>query len=450
MKQKLLWKLIAVLATSTVLTFWLIMELTSILENHMSQISQPHQQELKAYGQQAEAIWKTGDTIALNQWLQALEQREQTWAAVIRMQFEADSVPQGLPDGFVQRRSIGHRMEWGIHLHHERNPLIDIPFSDYETRLVMRLPQRMRPGEFWLLSHFLLSYIFPLTLMTVIAAFIYRHLMQPLYALQKATERFSEGDYSCRTRPNIGNRNDELASLSRSFDYMAAQTEQLLTTQRLLLTDLSHELRTPLARISMVVNNDLSEDLKAGEKARIQRETALMKRLAEDTLTLAWLETATPQLDREELDLCDLLDSVTEDARFEYPDKSLTLTLPESAVIHASSNMAIGQALENCIRNALRHTPEGDEVRVLLKLEQKHFVIRIEDQGPGVPEHLLEEIFKPFVRVDKARDRKAGGFGLGLPLAKRHIEGVGGTIQAENISGKGGLRIAIQLPENRN
>ena len=448
MKQRLLWKLIAILAVSTVLIFWLVTELHAVIEKQMSQISDIHQQELREYGKQAEALYLAGDHAELERWLTELEQKENTWVAVINMELEATSAPQGLPAGFVERRTIGHRMEWGVHLHYQQNPLIDIPFSNVSTRLVLRLPQRMRPGQFWLISHILLSYILPLTLMAIIAAYIYRHVMQPLYQLQKATDRFSEGDYSCRTQPGIGKRNDELAALAKSFDHMANQTEQLLTTQRLLLTDLSHELRTPLARINMAVNNEHCQKLQEGQCARIEREAGLMKRLVEDTLTLAWLETANPQLDQEELDLCDLLHSIVEDAQFEYPDKKLNLQQPISALIQASSNMAIGQAVENCIRNALRHTPDDGEVQVRLQAMDNDFVISIADQGPGVPESLLKDIFKPFVRVDKARDRNAGGFGLGLPLAKRHLEAVGGSIQAHN-QAEGGLCMTICLPQSR-
>ncbi len=447
MKQRLLWKLVAILALSTLLIFWTVTKLHTIIEKHMSQISNEHQLVLKQYGEQAESLYRSGDHEALAQWLSELGAKENTWVAIIDMAIEATSAPQGLPEGFKKNRTIGHRMHWGVHLSHKQSPLIDIPFSDYKMRLVMRLPQRMRPGQFWFISHLLLSYILPFTLMAIVASYIYRHVMHPLYQLHKATERFSRGDYSDRTQPRIGKRNDELAALAKSFDHMANQTEKLLTTQRLLLTDLSHELRTPLARISMAVNCE-NETLKDSQCHRIRREADLMKNLVEDTLTLAWLETSAPKLNQEELDLCDLLRSIADDAQFEFPEQQLNLQQPKSALITASSNIAIGQAVENCIRNAMRHTPINGVVTVNLQRLDDQFMITIADQGPGVPEHLLQDIFKPFFRVDKARERKAGGFGLGLALAKRQLEAVGGSIRAFNQS-SGGLCMEIVLPQKR-
>ncbi len=197
----------------------------------------------------------------------------------------------------------------------------------------------------------------------------------------------------------------------------------------------------------MAVNCE-NETLKDSQCHRIRREADLMKNLVEDTLTLAWLETSAPKLNQEELDLCDLLRSIADDAQFEFPEQQLNLQQPKSALITASSNIAIGQAVENCIRNAMRHTPINGVVTVNLQRLDDQFMITIADQGPGVPEHLLQDIFKPFFRVDKARERKAGGFGLGLALAKRHLEAVGGSIRAFNQS-SGGLCMEIVLPQKR-
>jgi len=120
----------------------------------------------------------------------------------------------------------------------------------------------------------------------------------------------------------------------------------------------------------------------------------------------------------------------------------------------------LGQAIENIIRNALRHTPEKSEVEVLLSSTEKGYRLCVKDNGPGVPEHMLGDIFKPFFRVDKARVSKgeridtsqSTGFGLGLALAHRQIEAVGGTIKARNytdVAGqRSGLKIQIELPSS--
>ena len=121
----------------------------------------------------------------------------------------------------------------------------------------------------------------------------------------------------------------------------------------------------------------------------------------------------------------------------------------------------MGQAIENVIRNALHHTPPHKQVNVCLVSQQRFFTLHIQDEGMGVPEDLVEDIFKPFFQVDKSRmvsddDRPPAyakghrGFGLGLALAQRQIEAVNGVIKAQNYyttTGQvAGLKITIDLP----
>ncbi|MCH2159936.1 MAG: ATP-binding protein [Oleiphilaceae bacterium] len=124
--------------------------------------------------------------------------------------------------------------------------------------------------------------------------------------------------------------------------------------------------------------------------------------------------------------------------------------LPEYAPIKQSNHRALGQAFENIIRNALKYSPHQGQVTIDLDQADKEYRIRITDNGPGVPEEMLDEIFKPFFRVDKSRGDEAGGFGLGLSLAKRQIEAVGGSIRALNTTNASeykGLSVEIVLPQ---
>lgn len=170
-----------------------------------------------------------------------------------------------------------------------------------------------------------------------------------------------------------------------------------------------------------------------------------MRKLVEDTLTLAWLENESPELRHEDVDLVGLLEVIAEDTEFEYPDRKLRLELPEELDVANSSEKALNMALENIIRNAMRHTPVGGLVTVKVEVDESHCQVCILDQGEGVPEELLDMIFKPFFRVDKARKRGQAGFGLGLALAKRQINGIGGSISARNHSDTG-LMMSITIP----
>ena len=170
-----------------------------------------------------------------------------------------------------------------------------------------------------------------------------------------------------------------------------------------------------------------------------------MRNSVEDTLSLAWLENEQPELQTDELDLTDLIDSIVDDARFEFPEHRIELKLPEHALLTHSSDRALGHAIENIIRNALTHTPEGGTVTVSLRSVAQQYRIDIDDQGPGIAAKYLDDIFKPFFRLGRASRHQYHGFGIGLSLAKRQVEAVGGKLKASNIETKG-LRMTISLP----
>ena len=179
---------------------------------------------------------------------------------------------------------------------------------------------------------------------------------------------------------------------------------------------------------------------------RIDRESKQIRKLVEDTLSLAWLENEQPELQQEALELIDLLDVLIEDAKFEFPDRDISCQLPDSALIENSSHRAAGQALENVLRNALRYTPKGKKVSVSVVEKSDLFQVNIIDQGPGVPEQYLETIFKPFFRVDSSRAANSDSFGLGLALAKRQLAAIRATIKSKNIEPEG-LCMTISFPK---
>lgn len=446
MNRRLLWKLCATIALGTVALFSLLNYLMEHTETSMSHIAPEHRQTLLDYGAEAERLYHAGDEAALSRWLRDLQQRENTWAAVLRSRLEpvAGSV---ITPRFQEGFRLGRSVDWMIHLYFTENPIMEVTFAGGHTHFLIQLPQRMRPGGYQPHTRLLLQLALPLLLLILLSLVLYRHLMQPLRQLEKATRRFSEGDHQVRVRASLGKRNDELARLADTFDHMAERTEGLIQSQRHLIADLSHELRTPLTRIEMAIDRAEQVPDNAEALTRIRREGALMRQLAEDTLTLAWLETERPRLDGDNLDLTDLLDSLLDDARFEFPEHHILAQLPPEAPLHNSSQRALGQAIENILRNALHHTPPGKQVTLALQPQNGGYCLTIDDQGPGVPDEHLDHIFQPFFRLDAARRDETSGFGLGLALARRQLEATGGRVKASNRA-EGGLRMSIRLPLN--
>lgn len=443
MNRALFWKLFAILVAGTLLLFAGIYWLVNHTEQRMSYIADPYKQELAGWAGHAENLYRSGEIEELNRWVMELQEREQTWVAVVTPEIHllaGDRMDQTYADGFYLGRSI----DWMIHLYFNYNPVMDFIFADAKTHFLIRLPSRMRPGHLWQPTQLMLQFALPACVLALVCLLLYQHLVSPIRKLEKTSRQFADGNYDARVADSLGMRNDELASLARAFDSMAERTGGLIVTQRQLIADLSHELRTPITRIEIAL--DCAEKEASPEVIRrIKGDVETIRELAEDTLTLAWMDTEKPVIDSEDMDLVDLIDSIIDNAGFEFGDRTISAQLPDSALIRSSSSRLLGQAVENVLRNGLRYTPVGGEVTVQLNPCRENYILTIQDQGRGVPEQHLASIFKPFFRVETARGKDSGGFGLGLALAKRQIDALAGQIKADNRP-EGGLRVTITLP----
>ena len=448
MSKHLFWKLCLIFALGIVTLFYLISEITRLTEEKMSMLAMEHRQEITQWGKHAELLYKQGDNTALEAYLQKLKAQEQTWMAVVSYDY-SKVVGDPIEQVYTGEQTLGRSVDWKIHLYFAVNPVMEVPFDDVRVSYLVQLPDRMRPGGYWQYAKLALRIIVPIVLLAVLSLLLYRHIMKPLRQLQQATRHFSAGNFDSRAGQLMGKRNDEFSDLANTFDDMAERIGEQIVNQRQLIADLSHELRTPLARLDIAVEalESLENEQSSKNIDRIARESRHIRKLVEDTLSLAWLENEKPELQQESVDLVDLLDVLIDDARFEFPDREIITRLPNSVEIENSSHRAAGQAIENILRNALRHTPAGKQVEVSLIEQEQAVKVTILDQGIGVPENLLKAIFKPFFRVDKARERNGNSFGLGLALAKRQLAAIRGSVNAVN-SSSGGLLMSVTLPKS--
>lgn len=453
MSRQLFWKLCISISLITMALVYVTSQASLYLERQMSLVSDEHKRVLQGYQQQASELLQHHELARLEALVQQIQTQQQTFASVIETHTR-ELVPQSHSSQLKVHAEFGRNIDYPIHLNHQTRPLFEFPLASGQHILVIQLPQHMMPGQYWPATHLFLHLIAPILLMVLFSVGLYRYLMKPLGKLEQATRQFSQGHYDTRLLPELNGRNDELGRLAQTFDDMAARVGTLVQTQRHLLHDLSHELRTPLQRIELCLALD-----NADSRERLKKEAELMRKLVEDTLTLAWLENESPDIRDETVDLVGLLDAIADDTRYEFADRSLTLTLTESLEselpeskpleIEDSGEKALNMALENIIRNAMRYTPVAGEVSVSVTCSSQQCEIRVQDQGPGVPEEYLQTIFTPFFRLDKSRERGRGGFGLGLALAKRQVEGVGGTLDAFNNTQGPGLTMRLRVPLRR-
>lgn len=275
-----------------------------------------------------------------------------------------------------------------------------------------------------------------------------RYLSAPVGALRRATQRLSAGDLSARVGGPVDRRRDEIGELARDFDGMAGRIETLLGSQRRLLRDVSHELRSPLARLTVALQ--LARDREGVQAVealdRIEREAGRLDTLIGQLLLLERLEARALDAEAVAFDLCDILNEVVDDASFEASAAHRGVELDANTPCPVRGYPAlIRSALDNVLRNAVRHTAEGTAVEVSLNYDEASVEMMIRDHGPGVPEEHLESLFEPFSRVADARERSSGGAGLGLAIARRAVEVQGGSVTARNHP-DGGLEVVITLP----
>jgi signal transduction histidine kinase len=292
-----------------------------------------------------------------------------------------------------------------------------------------------------------------LVLATVVSGFVCfglaRYLAGPLVRLREATHRLARGEL--KTRALETRRRDEIADLVSDFNRMAERLEILMDSQKQLISDLSHELRSPLARLNVGLAL-ARQRAQSGDQPlldRIELEAGRLNEMIERMLTLAKLDRGEEQ-PQEAVKLAELLEEVVADANFEAHSRSCHVTLETEACEVVGNSSLLRSAFENVVRNAIRYTAEATEVEVKLACQpglagESLAVLTVRDHGPGVPEAELDNLFRPFYRMDTARTRDTGGSGLGLAIAERAIRLHGGAISAANVA-EGGFLVEIRLP----
>lgn len=276
------------------------------------------------------------------------------------------------------------------------------------------------------------------------AAGIAWYVARPVRRLKQAFAAASDGDLSLRIGPAMGRRRDELADLGRDFDRMSERLHSLLDAQTRLLHDVSHELRSPLARLHAAIGLARQEPERFEETMnRLEREGERMNQLVGELLTLARLEAGV-QGKVEVFELDELISGLIEDARLEAAARHQIVDLEECRGLQLRANPELlHRAVENVVRNALKHTPDGGTIRIVSRrLDERHCRISVFDPGPGVPEDELPYIFDPFRRT---RNAVGNGHGLGLAIARRVMDSIDGTITASNIA-SGGFLVNLDMP----
>ncbi|RFF29209.1 ATP-binding protein [Wenzhouxiangella sediminis] len=272
-----------------------------------------------------------------------------------------------------------------------------------------------------------------------------RYIARPMQRMREAGSALGSGDLAARLPGRLTRRRDEIGGLARDFNRMADQLSQMISGQQQLLRDVSHELRSPLARIQVALSlAERDNDPRHLERIRVEGER--LDLLVGEILAYARLQHADPLADRT-FDLVECVTDIVADARLEGRARKVGVEFEAPERLPAQGDeQALRHAIENVIRNAVRHSPADAVVNVVLRQHGDRIRLRVTDRGPGVDPGDLQRIFEPFVRLSPGRSESGVGGGIGLAIARAAVERHGGEIIAENAP-DGGLVVTLDLPQ---
>ncbi|MEJ3573690.1 sensor histidine kinase [Pseudomonas fragi] len=440
-RHPLLWKLALLQIAFCLLLTWIIWIWGVSAERRTYFLSAADQQYLADYAQQAEGIWHSQGTPGLTRFTEQLAASEGTWVTVLGPTLQSLSNTPLNAENYRQLTFM-RQLNWPMSRRlQDELPYVSIPFPGQpeQGQLVLQLPERLLPGGLTPWTHVLSHGVMPTLLAALLGLLIYRHLVLPLNRLRDRADALRADDLDSEAPSPLIERRDELGELAQAFEHMAGRLRQSLNQQRLLLRTLSHELRTPLARLRIAHDSHLPVEQM---RQRLDREIDDMQRLLEDTLNLAWMDTERPQLASEPVLVLSVWEALCEDACFEsgWPSERLPCLLGLDCCVQVHLD-SLAQALENLLRNAIRHSPPGAKVTLSGWREGDAWHLCLSDQGPGVDPQDLASLFVPYQRL---KGSIGEGFGLGLAIAQRAVELQQGRLWASN--GEPGLCMHIVLP----
>ena len=286
------------------------------------------------------------------------------------------------------------------------------------------------PEPFWSLR-FGLSMLVMLLAVAILSALVVRHLTKPLATFARAAQRLGV-DVKAPPLPASGPA--EVRQATRAFNEMQERIRRFVEDRTQMIAAISHDLGTPITRLRL--RAEFVEDEEQQRKMLADLDD--MERMVASALSFA-RDDATCE-PRATVDLRTLLQRVCDDVSDAGHD--VVVVTGDTAVPYACRPAAVRRAVSNLVENAVKY---GQRARVSLSDTHDHVVVQIDDDGPGIPEDLHEDVFKPFRRLDASRNRETGGTGLGLTTARTIIRAHGGEIMLKNRQ-EGGLRAEVMLP----
>jgi two-component system, OmpR family, heavy metal sensor histidine kinase CusS len=276
-----------------------------------------------------------------------------------------------------------------------------------------------------------------------------RRALRPVDAITERARTIGLSNLS--ERLPVPNTNDELQRLTETWNAMLARLQSAISKISQFTADASHELRTPVAIIRLAAENALRKTRSETEYQealqRIQKESENMTQLIEDLLFLARADFDRDSGETGAVDLGALIDSVCLDLSPLAEAKAVTVTqkIGGHPIEVLGSLSALRRMLVILLDNAIKYTPAGGAVTIILEQRSEHATVTVEDTGIGIPDDARSRVFRRFFRADPSRSKESGGHGLGLAIAQTIVEQHGASIELRPAS-HGGSIFSVSLP----
>jgi|LGVF01.2.fsa_nt_gb signal transduction histidine kinase len=284
-----------------------------------------------------------------------------------------------------------------------------------------------------------------LLLALLLSYLLTRRVLRPLSQMVTATRDVAAGNFTTRVDVTV---NDEVGELGNAFNCMADSLERVEKLRKSMVADVAHELRTPLTNLRGYLEG-LSDGVLPPEKqtfVMLQEENLRLVHLVEDLQQLAKADAADAYLNRQELDLGELIGEMLALYKPNFAEKSISVSCtikPHTTRISGDRDKLL-QAVRNLLENAWKYTPAGGRMTIDFEDTEAGIKVAFANNGAPIADKDLSLIFERFYRTDASRSREAGGAGLGLAIVKQLIEAHGGRVGAESDNGE--TRIWFWLP----
>ena len=330
-------------------------------------------------------------------------------------------------------------------------PIIGIPLKDGLT-IVIQMPYQYHPANRFSFYFGIIKLVISALILGLFSWVIARYLQQPLDKLREVSHKLAQGDFDVKVSNEVGNSVREFSELAHDFDNMTHEIHSLAEKQQRLIRDVSHELRTPLARHNLALHL-LRKKVDSEHQHlldRLENESNEMNDLVGEILEFSRLENARYSTKLEAIMLESHCSAQVAQRRVDLKsNQSLEMTSTQPIPTVMADPRLVTRVISNLIGNAIKYAGDSAMIQVIVtpyaEQDKEYVAVIVEDDGFGIPEHQLSDIFSPFTRLESARDKQSGGYGLGLAIVKEAMSVMKGKVKAENRK-EGGLRISLLFP----